>query len=311
MVWLYIIIILISCLALIKSTDWIIRSLTYLANYFKLPEFVIAFILAGLATSAPELFIGIQAGLNNIPILSLSDVLGSNLVDLTLILGLTLILSRGLSVEKKVIKYNITYTFILLIYPLFLLLDKEISRLDGAALLILFSLYLIILYRQSQRYSKREGRVFRKDLIKNIAFFVLGIGVLLISAQAIVKSAQNLAVELNIQLFIIGVFLVALGTSLPELAVNIKAIHNHGEMSLGNILGSVAANSALILGVTALIYPIQVTEIGLVLISIIFMVGSFILFAVFTRTKEKLSWPEGIIMILIYIAFIIFQSFVK
>lgn len=311
MVWIYVLIILVSCAVLIKSTDWVIKSLTYIAKYLKLPEFVIAFILAGPATSLPELFVGILAGLNKVSILSLSNVLGSNIADVALVLGLTILLARGLKIERKVVQFNIIYTLILLIYPLLLLLDKTISRLDGLALLVLFGLYVIILYRQSKDYTKTSGRIFQRDFLKNVLLLIIGIVLLLGAAEAIVKASQGLAIRLNIQLFIIGVFLVALGTSLPELSFNLRATKEHKEMIFGNILGSLAANSSLILGVTAIISPIVIENLNLLLTSVGFMLASFIFFMIFARTKERFSWFEGMILILFYIGFLIIQPLIK
>ncbi|GAI51015.1 unnamed protein product, partial [marine sediment metagenome] len=103
MVFLYILTIILASIILVKSTHWIIKSLIYLAQYLRVPEFVIGFILAGLATSFPEFFVGIAAALNKTPILSLSNVFGSNIANLTLILGLTVILIKGLESESRIV----------------------------------------------------------------------------------------------------------------------------------------------------------------------------------------------------------------
>lgn len=312
MVFIYIIVIIFASIILVKSTHWVIKSLIYLAQYLRISEFVIAFILAGLATSFPELFVGISAAINKTSILSLSNVLGSNIANLTLILGLTIILIRGLGSGTKTIQRNILYTSILLIYPLFLTLDGQLSRTDGVALIILFILYTLILFYQSQNFTKKLDSVRRKDLFKNIIIFIVGMALLLISAEVIVRYSNHLAVELNIPLFLIGLFLVAIGTSLPELVFGIKAAkEHHKDMILGNILGSLAVNSTFILGITALISPIIIKNTYLFVSSAIFFVIAYFIFALFARSKEKISWQEGFILCFFYISFIIIQLLVK
>jgi len=312
MVFIYIIVIISASIILVKSTHWVIKSLIYLAQYLRISEFVIAFILAGLATSFPELFVGISAAAAKTPILSLGNVLGANIANLTLTLGLTIILIRGLGSGTKTIQRNILYTSILLIYPILLTLDGQLSRIDGAALLILFILYNLILFYQSQDFTKKLANVRRKDLIKNLIMFVIGITLLLISAKIIVKYSGNLASELTIPLFLIGLFLVSIGTTLPELAFGIRAAkEQHKDMILGNILGSLTVNSTAVLGVVALISPIIIKNTYLFVSSAIFLVIAYFIFALFARSKEKISWQEGFILCFFYIAFIIIQLLVK
>lgn len=308
----YIIIIIIFSVILVKSSQWVIRALTYLAKYLHVSEFVAAFILAGVATSLPEIFIGITSAINQMPILSLSNIIGSNIANLTLILGLTIILIKGLSSEAKTIQQNIIYTSILLIYPFLLALDGEISRIDGLGLLVVFLLYNIILIHQSKDFTKKLDRAQKKDLIKNIFIFCLSIILLLGSAHIIVEAANLLASTLNISLFIIGLLLIALGTSLPELVFGIKlGTGEHKDMILGNILGSIAINSTAVVGITALIYPIIIKDISVLIGSAVFLIIVYLLFIIFAQTKKRISWQEAFVLILLYITFVIVQFLLK
>ncbi|MFA5051294.1 MAG: sodium:calcium antiporter [Patescibacteria group bacterium] len=305
MIWLYILIIIGCCVVLFRSSMWMVKSLNFLANYYQVPEFAMAFVLAGLATSLPELTVGILSGLNKISVLSLGNILGANFADITLILGLPILLIKGLKIETKFIKSNIIYTFLIVIFPLLLLLDGQISRLDGVTLIILYILYIIFLFQRKSESSETFVKKSKKDLWKNISLFILGIVFLLISAKMIVWASQSIAQQLNVRLFIIGVFLLALGTTMPELSFNLKAGKNHPDMILGNILGSVAVNSSLILGIVAIISPIVVLNIQMVLTTVIFLIGAFALLAFLGRTEKQLSWREGLVLIFIYIGFLI------
>lgn len=307
-----ILIIILASLVLVKSSHWVIKSLTYIAQYLHIPEFVVAFILAGFATSLPEIFVGINSAFNHIPILSLGNVLGSNIANLTLVLGLTIIFTRGLKSESRIIQRNLIYTLIVVVYPLLLCLDGELSRIDGLALIVVFALYNIILFYQSKDFSKKFDRAKRKDLIKEIIFFFFSISLLLFSAHVIVYFSKLLALKLNISLFVIGLFLIAIGTSLPELAFGIRAVkEKQKDMILGNILGSLANNSSIVLGITALISPIIIQNPTSLALSAGFLIFVYIFFIIFTRSEKKISWQEGFILLFFYLAFVIAQFLLK
>ena len=129
------IILIIAVIALIKSADLVVKTLTRIAIYFKLSEFTIGFIVLAIATSIPELFVAITSAFAKIPELSLGDVLGANIVDLTLVVGVVFILSNGLRIKSEIAKKDIFYMIVLSILPLVLMLDQQLSRLDGIVLL--------------------------------------------------------------------------------------------------------------------------------------------------------------------------------
>jgi len=312
MTLLYIITIILASVILVKAAHWVIKSLVYLAQRLKISEFVIAFILAGIATSLPELFVGISSALNKTPILSLSNVIGSNIANITLILGITIILLSGLDIKIKTIQRNIIYTALLMIYSLLLCLDGVLSRLDGIALLVSFLLYNLILVHQSQDINKIVIKAKKKELTKNIFLLIVGIALLLLSAQIIVGTANNLAIKLNIPLFMVGLFVVAIGTSLPELIFGIRAARQkHKDMILGGILGSVTVNSTAVLGITAIISPIIIKNGALFISSIITLLIAYLLFGFFSYSKKRISWQEAMILLFFYITFTIIQFLLK
>ncbi len=308
----YIVIIILASGVLVKAAHWVIKSLIYLSQRMKISEFVIAFILAGIATSLPELFVGISSALNKTPILSLSNIIGSNIANITLVLGITILLLRGLDIKIKTINRNIIYTALLMIYSLLLCLDGILSRLDGVALLVSFLLYNLILIHQGQDINKIVVKTKKKELTKNIFLFIISIALLLLSAQIIVNAANNLAIKLNIPLFIVGLFMVAIGTSLPELIFGIRAAHRkHKDMILGGILGSVAVNSTAVLGITALISPIIIENSALFISSIIALLVAYLLFGIFSYSQKRISWQEAMILLFFYITFTIVQFLLK
>jgi len=308
MIAIYIITIFIGCFILVKSTDLIIRSIHYLAKYFNISEFVIAFVLAGLATSLPELFIGILSAVDKVSVLSLSNIFGSNISNLTLILGLGVIVAKKIYSSSRMLNRNLIYVFLLVIYAILLSLDGYVSRIDGIGLVVLFVLYNTILFFQSKEFSKKAGWARKKKLFKNILLLFIGIFLLISSAYMVVQASTNLAAIIQASIFLVGLILVALGTSLPEFIFGLRSIKtNHKDMILGGILGSIASNVTIVLGVTAIINPILIQNRSLLATSALFMIVSYIIFVFLSKTDKKLTWQEGLGLILVYIIFIIIQ----
>ncbi len=308
MIAIYIITIFIGCFILVKSTDLIIRSIHYLAKYFNISEFVIAFVLAGLATSLPELFIGILSAVDKVSVLSLSNIFGSNISNLTLILGLGVIVAKKIYSSSRMLNRNLIYVFLLVIYAILLSLDGYVSRIDGIGLVVLFVLYNTILFFQSKEFSKKAGWARKKKLFKNILLLFIGIFLLISSAYMVVQASTNLAAIIQASIFLVGLILVALGTSLPEFIFGLRSIKtDHKDMILGGILGSIASNVTIVLGVTAIINPILIQNRSLLATSALFMIVSYIIFVFLSKTDKKLTWQEGLGLILVYIIFIIIQ----
>lgn len=306
-----ILIFLVAGLVLVKSSAILIKALVNVARFLKWSEFIVSFILVGITTSLPELFVGISSALRKAPELSLGNVIGSNIVNLTLVAGLIILFSKNKKVQEKIIKRDIWIIFGLAILPIIFLLNKNLSRLEGLILLALFCAYLIYLIKQKKDSPKILNNFNQvKTFLKSIGLFIASLVFLLGSSWLIVYSAQQIAHGLNANLIIIGILLVALGTSLPELIFGLKAsLMHHEQMHIGNLIGSTAANSALVLGVTALINPINLQDLNSFLMPGIFMIFAILIFNFFIRTKQKFSWWEGALLVLIYIVFVILQVF--
>ncbi len=311
MVLIYLFWFIISCIVLAKSGAWVVSSLSKLAIYFKMSEFIIASIIMAFATSLPELFVAVSAALSKAPSLVLGNVIGSNIANLTLIIGLPIILAKGIDVKSKIEREQCWYMLLISILVLFLMLDRTLSRMDGVILLVVFMLYLIKTLKQSKSFEKVANKVKGIELFNNLALFLISLLILILSAYFVVKYAVLISEILQLPQILIGLFLVALGTSLPELAFGVRAVlSGHKGMALGNIFGSVIFNATLVLGVSALIYPIT-SDFALFLISALFLIVLTFVFWMFIESDKKLSWKEGITLILFYVFFIIVELSVK
>lgn len=317
MIILYILLFLISVYILVKSGAIAVKMLVAISRYLHISEYILAFILMALATSLPEFFVGINAAFSRTPILSLGNIIGSNIINLSLVLGVVVIFARGLKVESKIAKRDTWIVFFISVLPVFLLLDKNLSRIDGAILLMVFVWYLSHILRAKEAFRKRMDHIARtveefRKFIKNLLLFILATAMLLVSSWGVVKTATLVAEGFELPLVLMGLILVAIGTSLPELVFGIRAvITKHEGMNLGNLIGSTVINSTFILGITALIYPIKIENFDLILTGGIFMVFIVLIVNFFIATKDKISWKEGVALIGIYVLFLLTEFLLK
>lgn len=300
----------ISCILLVISGGWLVKVLMRIAAAFKLSEFVVAFMLMAFSTSLPELFVGIGAALNNKPTLALGMAIGSNIADITIVIGIAALLGRGIRIQNPHIRKDVIVMFFMAAVPIALMIfDKTLSRFDGGLLVAIFFGYLWHLYRERRILTKPFDGNHTRHLILQFLIFSLSIIVLFSSAHFVVKYAIQLAGELFLPPLLIGLLLIALGTSLPELVFESRAILSRkSDLAIGDAMGSVVCNSTLVLGVTALINPIT-NSFYLFLTSALFLMLVLSLFSIFITTREGLSVSEAIFLIFLYLIYVILEFY--
>ena len=312
---LYIVIFLICCALLYFSGNWVVGGLMRMARFLGWKEFVVAFFVMALAASLPNLFLGITSALRGVPELSFGDVAGNNLVALTLAIALAVLIGRKeLPAESRTVQTTSIFTIIAAILPLILILDGNLSRIDGMLLIALFGSYIAWLFSKKERFTKiydthkipilKESKVFLADLGR----VILGIILLLVAAQGIVASAQFFAIGFNLSLILIGVLITGLGNALPEVYFGIISARK-GEtwMILGNLMGAVIVPATLVLGIVALIHPISGVDFSPFAIARIFLIISAIFFFFFVRTDRVITKKEAFFLLGIYIAFVLVE----
>lgn len=304
---------ILSCLVLVISGSFLVKSLSKIASYLKISEFVVGFIIMAFATSIPELFVGISSALAHNTALALGNVIGANILDLTIVIGIVILLGRGIKIKRKTTKKDALYMFFIATLPLALMwIGHSISRIDGIILLGAFFFYAGKLFKEKKIFKKEaENHEKKWEPVLNTALFIFSLALLFLSSRFVVKYATLLSFDLLLPPILIGLFLVSIGTTLPELIFESRAVlMGHSEMALGDLIGSVIVNSTLVLGVTALIFPIT-ADLLLFITSGIFMLIVAFLFATFVESGNKLYIKEGIALILLYIFFIIIEFYVK
>lgn len=305
---------ILSSVALVKAGTWLVKSLTRIARFLKWREFTVAFILMAFATSIPELFVGVTSALQLEPELSFGNVIGSNIVNLTLVVAVIAMLAKGLKLKQALVRESSIYTMALAFLPVLLLLDGAISRMDGLVLFLGLAFYLSQLKEEEARFTKEitdeleKGWAGFKSFFKDVGLFVGSIIIVLVAADGIVWSATSLVAFSPFSIASVGILIVALGTGLPELIFGVQAVNlDQQEMIMGGIMGSVVSNSTLVLGTTVLIHPLQVFNYQPYLIGIAFTVLTIIVFTFFSRTDQEINQGEALGLLTVYILFATIQ----
>lgn len=321
MILFYVFVFIGSILILYWSGSRLIRSLVVICQTLGWREFVVAFFVMSIATSIPNLFIDINATLQKIPQLAFGDIVGGNIVDLSLVIGLAVILSNiSLPAESKMVQTSAVFTMIISLLPLLLILDGKIDRIDGIILITAFVFYTAWLFGNEKRFSKtytipKKQKIPGPRLIKivyGISTTVFFTGLLLLASEGIILSARYFSYYMGLSLSLVGILIVGFGNCAPETYFTaISARREQNWMILGNLMGSVIICATLVLGIVALICPFEISDFSPFLIARIFTIISAILFFVVLRTGHKITKKEGILLILIYFAFFVTEIYFK
>jgi cation:H+ antiporter len=304
---------------LIKATDILIVNFVSLSQKTRLRKFALTGLILGLATSLPELFVGLSSAFEGESILSLGNIMGANIANLSLVVGGAALLGGTVVVRGDFLRRDIFYAFLAAASPMLLLSDRVLSRLDGLILLVFYVFYQVIVFNEhSSRLRKKEIkrpqrllRIFNlrsKTAKKEVVWIFLGIILLLFSADALVRIAVKLATAFNLPLLLVGLLIVAVGTTLPELVFETEALRKRqSSMFLGNLLGSIVANGTLVIGLVALISPFRIQNLESYLLSMMAFLLIFAIFYLFVRTKHRLERWEASLLLLVYLLFVFLE----
>lgn len=316
MVWLnlvfQVLVLLLGLFILGKSAQFVVTAVTRIGHSLRISQFVTGFVILGVATSLPEMFVGVQSALLNTPQLSLGNLFGANVVLLTLISGLAAFLNRGVSIKQEMAHSNrLLHISVLVLAPLVLLIDAHLSRLDAAFLAIMYLGYLLFTYKQGPPKSQAHplSRPLMNHQVFHTAFLATaGLVGLLVASKAVVFSGVNIASILHIPTLIIGTVFLSIGTNLPEISVVVAAIRrHHTNLVIGDVLGSVSTNT-LVMAMLGGIAPFSTSELGIIESAGIAMIISLAVFMWFAKTKDRLSYREGLVLIGLYVAFLTSQA---
>ncbi|MBK5210468.1 MAG: calcium/sodium antiporter [Flavobacteriaceae bacterium] len=301
---------LVGLVLLILGGNWLLKSAIGFSLRLNIPKIVIGMTVVSFATSAPELIVSIKAALADHADIAFGNVIGSNIANLGLVLAITIIIST-ISVEKTFYKTDWPVMMIssILLYD-FIAFDGVLQRYEGiilVSLLLIFLLYLLKFQKTPAVIDEMPEDDVVLPLYKDILFLVIGGLSLWGGSELLIDGAVGMAKNFGISERIIGITIVSIGTSIPELAASVIAVlKKEKAISLGNLIGSNVFNILAVLGLTSIITPITITDQRLLSSDIFWMLGiSFLILLLnFAPVRMKLSWKEGLILLFLYFIFI-------
>ncbi|MCI8272812.1 MAG: calcium/sodium antiporter [Clostridia bacterium] len=308
-----VLLILIGFIFLIKGADFLVDGAKEIAKKFHISEIVIGLTIVSIGTSMPELFVSVTSAIEGYSDISIGNIIGSNICNLLFILGLSAAISPV--VFKKQTKL-IEMPMLIIITIIFLIMCNTgniINEQEGIILILLFIMFLIYTIIIGLRSQNNETMIElsaeetkKISIVKNTFLIILGIAILRIGGEMVVENAQKIAIALKVSEKVIGLTIVSIGTSLPELVTSVTAaIRRDSDIAIGNIIGSNIFNTLLIIGVAAIVQPINYNITYNLQMLVLFIGMTLMLIYPFLKRKNELSRWKGLSLVILYIIYLI------
>ena len=323
-IFLNILFLLIGMVLLIKGADFFVSGASAIAKKLKVPSIFIGLTIVALGTSLPELSVSVTSAISNSVDLSVGNIVGSNLFNMLFILGLVAMfkpVKMASSTKKIDLPFLVAVTGILMLFGFDMWLDgdaaNKISRIESLMLLIILILYLYILISNAKK-SRRQAKLENPEAILEeqptekelkiwqiVIYVVFGLAAVVFGGECVATTAKYLALQMGMSEALVGLTIVALGTSLPELVTSVIASKKgENDLALGNVIGSSIMNISLILGSVGLISTAPISMA--IVIDLIILFVTTLIFTWFCVKKDNLSKREGIVLFALYIAYLAF-----
>lgn len=306
---------IIGFLLLIKGADTFVVGSSSIAKTFNVPSLIIGLTIVAFGTSAPEAAVSISAALTGKNDMAIANVVGSNIFNLLAVVGVASIINP-VKVQKSTILKEFPFMILASVVLLILSHDTKfqgydinlLTRADGLMLLALFSIFMYYLIDMAIT-SKEEMEIDKADekmpVGKSVIMSILGVAGIIIGGQIVVNSASDIAISWGMTENLVGLTIVSIGTSLPEFVTSIVAARKgESDIAIGNVVGSNLFNILFVLGISSVIHNIQIHPI--VFIDMIVMILVSVIVYIFAITKKSVNRAEGIVLTLIYIAYLVF-----
>jgi cation:H+ antiporter len=251
---------IISMAALIYGADFVINQSEKIAVHFNISSFVIGATLVAVGTSLPEMAVSMSASAKGSADIAVANVIGSTIFNISLVLGLVFLLAKKVQPKRDLFAKDSAWSLFPILTFILMGIDGKLSMIDGILFLCLMGAYLLFLIDSNSMDEIDEDLLKEKfDWSKTSLFLIIGFIFVIVGANFAIESATSIARSFGISEWIIGLFLVAFGTSLPELIISVKsAINNNTDLAIGNIIGSNVANFTMVLGLSSIINPLNV-----------------------------------------------------
>jgi len=309
MVVLDVILLVSSLFVLFKSSEYLVQSARKLAGYFDLPEFLVGFIFLAVGTSLPELAVTVSATLGGNFSLAIGNVIGSNVANIAFVLGLSAILNKGIKLESQILTKNIFKMILVATIPVFLLVLNIPNKILGAILIALFAYYVFSIQREKR--FKKEIPVKPKEAVTAGIVFLPLLLLLIFSSQTTIMFSKNIMEAFNVSGLIVGLTVIAFGTSLPEfVTVNFSLKKKYNYLAWGNVLGSLVTNTTLVLGVGLLLTSESISQIfALSSFAYLFFLEAMLI--LITRNDNELKASDGLVFLFSYVFYILLEFLIN
>ena len=302
---------LLSLVILYFGAEWLVGGASSLAARFGISPLIIGLTIVSIGTSAPELVVSVKAAMNGQSALAVGNVVGSNLFNIVLILGVSAIVFP-LVVKKQLLKFDVPVMLFSTVLFLVLFSDGRLSTIESALFMVLFLAYIGALIVKSLK-DKASGKDDNEIVVKIYQHWVIdllmvgaGLAALIYGSGMLVDNSIIIARNFGVSEAVIGLTIVAAGTSVPELATSVvAAMKKQSDIAIGNVVGSNIFNLLLILGTAGLVYPIETPDINYV--DTFFVLGISVLLWIFMLTGTKIKRWQGVVFVMLYIAYMVFR----
>jgi cation:H+ antiporter len=301
-----IVLLLVGFVFLIKGSDLFVDGASSIASILKIPTIIVGLTIVAFGTSAPEAAVSITSSLTGSNALAVSNVIGSNLFNMLMVIGVSALLG-DLLMEKSVLNKDLPFLVaITILFAAFILIGWNITNIEGIILLIILIAYILYLIRSSKKSADaNKVEKAKLSLPKSIIFIVIGLAGIILGGDLVVNSASDIAMALGMSETLVGLTIVAIGTSLPELVTSLTALKKgENQLVIGNVIGSNIFNILFVLGASSAISAIPLDSS--LLIDVVFMLAVTILCFIFGKTQEKYDKKEGIILVALFIVYMAF-----
>lgn len=317
--WIDILWIVAGLVLILVGSDWLVDGASGVARKYGISEFIIGMTIVGIGTSMPELVSSLISAIQGHGDMALGNVTGSNICNILLILGVTALISP-IKYTRSNIRKDIPFAILVSLFLIVMLYNcfglfgemgtPGISRVDALYLLLIFAVFMIDSFKSAKNGAEEEdASVKPMPMGKAIIYVLLGLAGLIFGGQVFVDHTVSLAERFHVSEAFISITLMAVGTSLPELATcAVAAMKGKNQLALGNVIGSNIFNITLIIGTSAAISPFEIQSISTVDMGMVIVVVVLLWLAAFTFKKKKLDRVEGVIFLLAYIAYITYLS---
>ena len=301
-----VVLLLAGFLFLIKGSDFFVDGASSIASILKVPTIIVGLTIVAFGTSAPEAAVSITSSLTGSNAMAVSNVIGSNLFNMLMVIGIAALLS-DLKKKKKVLDVDLPFLVgITVLWAVFIVIGWDITNIEGIILLaILFGYIFYLIYSTRKSKDANEVEKPKFSLPKSIIFMLIGLAGIIIGGDLVVDSASAIAIAFGMSETLVGLTIVAIGTSLPELVTSITALKKgENQLVIGNVIGSNIFNILFVLGASSAISAIPLDSS--MLTDVLFMLGVTILCFIFGKTQDKYDKKEGIILVVLFIAYMAF-----